>query len=157
MWQSYVDEFWLVQPLDCPLLINVIDPILNHPLESYNCQKLVTVHRNCYSLNTHKVGSTPSPCSGTSASPQTVLASFPAKSSPRLPYHWHSGSLLLSSKVVLPSLKQVKTVRRAWIEGPNKSIFTRMISVTLESIKTKYHRTLHNSLAFRCCLWMYGL
>lgn len=84
MLQSYVDEFWLVQPLDCPLLINVIDPILDHLLESYNCQKLVTVHRNCYSLNTHRVGSTPSPCSGTSASPRTVLASFPAKSSPRL-------------------------------------------------------------------------
>jgi hypothetical protein len=27
-----VDEFWLVQPLDCPLLINVIYPIMNHPL-----------------------------------------------------------------------------------------------------------------------------
>ncbi|KAG6554362.1 hypothetical protein Mapa_004279 [Marchantia paleacea] len=39
------DELLLVQPLDCPLLINVIDPILNHPLESYNCQKLVTINQ----------------------------------------------------------------------------------------------------------------
>ena len=62
----------------------MIDPIPNHPLESYNCQELMTIHQNCYSLNTHKVGSTASPFLGPFASLQTVLASFLANSSPRL-------------------------------------------------------------------------
>jgi hypothetical protein len=35
---SCLDEFWLVQPLYCELLINVIDPIPDHLLELYNCK-----------------------------------------------------------------------------------------------------------------------
>jgi hypothetical protein len=39
--QSYIHEFWLVQPLYRQLakIISVIDPILDHLLESYNYQK----------------------------------------------------------------------------------------------------------------------